>query len=133
MAKFVEARPKSVHQLRALVDQPLSSAKQDGTALLFRRLRLDETHFWPLCSDHYGFGIHRVVLLPLDERLHVMRSDQLHVVSAPAHLARPVMRAAARFHDNNGGRLLGHEISETLPRLRGDNYDGRLSGDYDGR
>ena len=55
------------------------------------------------------FGIRRIVLLPLDERLHVSRRDQPHLVPELADLAGPVMRSGARLHRDNAARLRGEE------------------------
>lgn len=54
-------------------------------------------------------GISHVVLLSLHERLHVRRRDQLHIVTEPPNLTRPMMRAAARLHSDRATGQLSEE------------------------
>jgi hypothetical protein len=84
--------------------------------LLLCRLRLDEAHLWPLRRDHDGLGVRRIVLLALHERLHVMRSDQFHLMAKANYFAGPVMRAATGFHHHDRWSLLGHESEKHLSR-----------------
>src|SRR3954462_2460372 len=49
------------------------------------------------------------VLLPLDERLHVSRRDQPHLVPQLGDLACPVVGARARLHGHKTARLRGEE------------------------
>lgn len=86
MAIFIEARPERVDEFGTLVDEPLSGAKQNGSAFLFSRLWLDEAHFRPLGRDHDSLGLCRVFLLPLHKWLHVMRRNQLHLMTEADHL-----------------------------------------------
>lgn len=116
MPVFVEAGPECIGQFGALVDEPLSSAKQNGSALLLSRLWLDEAHFWTLGRDHDGLCVGRIVLLTLDERLHVVRGNQLHLMAKHDHLAGPLMRAATCLLHNCRRWLLGHEIRKAQPR-----------------
>src|SRR4051794_33860131 len=49
------------------------------------------------------------VLLPLDERLHVSRRNQPHLVPQLGDLACPVVSARARLHGHKTARLRGEE------------------------
>lgn len=55
-------------------------------------------------------------LLPLDERLDIVRRDQTHRVTGSRHLLRPVMRAGASLHRHAARRLPRHEPDELRPR-----------------
>src|SRR3954464_3515996 len=57
--------------------------------------------------------IGHVVLLALDERLHVRRRDQLHRVAELGNLASPKVSAATRFQGHRAGRE-GCEERENL-------------------
>lgn len=75
MAELVEMRPQCVHRLGTLLHKLLTCPKRDGARLLFRRFRLYEPHGRPQrCLDDC-LSVGGVILLPLDERLDVMRRD----------------------------------------------------------
>ena len=60
---------------------------------LFRRLDRYEVHGGPLHGLRDRFGIAIVVLVPLEERLYVLRRDQTHIVADRCQLATNVMSA----------------------------------------
>src|SRR4051794_24421484 len=62
---------------------------------------------WAASQDRLRIG--HVVLLSLDERLHVRRRDQLHRVAELGDLAAPIMRAATGLHGHRAGRQCGQE------------------------
>src|SRR5262249_50001220 len=62
-------------------------------------------HARPLRRLTNGFGISRVVLLPLDERLDVARRDQPRAMAQLADLTGPVVSAGASFHRDDARRL----------------------------
>ena len=64
-------------------------------------------------ADRLGIG--GIVLLPLDEGLHVSRRDQADLMTKPADLARPVMSAAAGLHRHGAGRLGCEECEHLVP------------------
>src|SRR5271166_3002714 len=66
----------------------------------------------PLRRFTDGFGIGRVVLLPLDERLDVGRRDQSHTMAQLADLARPVVRAGTGLHRDDAWRLRRQEADK---------------------
>lgn len=111
------------------MDHLVSDAEQHGTGLLVGALGLDELHAGALRGLHDRFGVGRVVLVPLEERLDVERCDQSHLVAQSRDLSRPVMGAAASLHDDDCRRLRGHKSPELptgqpppelhMPRHRG--------------
>ncbi|OWK25576.1 hypothetical protein AJ87_08850 [Rhizobium yanglingense] len=74
--------------------------------MLIGGLRLDKAHFRLTGPNDDCLGIGRFVLLPLHERAHILRRDQLDCMAPLHQLARPVMGAAANFHNNKRRWLL---------------------------
>ncbi len=74
----------------------------------------DEPHRRTRCRFGYSLGIGRIALLPLHERLHVGRRDQLHGVPELSDRACPVMGAGAGLHRDCADRLLREE-GQDLP------------------
>jgi hypothetical protein len=70
-----------------------------GTAGMFGRVT----------ASQIASGIRRVVFVALDERLHVLRRNQLYRVPQRLQLPRPVVRTAARFHANLARQQIGEE------------------------
>src|SRR3954467_14541411 len=101
-----------VDGLRALADQKIPRAEHDGGGLLVRTLEGNKAHRGPLSGLADRFGIGHVVLLPLDERLHVRRRDQLHRVAKLGDLTPPVVGARTRLHGHRTGRERGQEREE---------------------
>ncbi len=60
---------------------------------LLRRLDRHEVHGWPLHGFRNRLGIAVIVLMPLEERLHVLRRDQTNILSKRGELAGDVMRS----------------------------------------
>jgi hypothetical protein len=54
-----------------------------------------------------GFGIAVVVLVPLEERLHVLGRDQAHVMTERLKLAPKVVSPGTGFHADQAGWALG--------------------------
>jgi hypothetical protein len=65
---------------------------------LLRRLDRKEVHGRSLHGFRDRLSIAVVVLVPLEERLHVLRRDQTHVVAERCQLAADVMGARAGLH-----------------------------------
>src|SRR5262245_10520429 len=74
---------------------------------LLRRLDRYEVHGWPLHGFRNRLGIAVVVLVTLEERLHVLRWEQTNIVSKRGELASDVMRARTRFHADQAARNVG--------------------------
>ena len=75
MAVFIHHRPKGIHQFSSLVDKAFSNSEQYPPGLLFFSFRLDKAHLRALCCNHDCFRVHRIILLPLYEGLHILWSD----------------------------------------------------------
>src|SRR3954451_13180885 len=95
--------------LGALANQQVPRAEHDGGGLLVRALEGHEAHGRALGGLADRLGIRHVVLLPLDEGLHVRRRDQLHRVAELGDLAPPVVGAATGLHGHRAGRQRGQE------------------------
>jgi hypothetical protein len=67
------------------------------------------------CAAADRLGIHRIVLLPLHERLDIGGWDQPHVMAQRRQFTAPMMRAAAGFHSHGARRLRGEEVEHLRP------------------
>src|SRR3954452_7940692 len=107
-----QVAPERVDGLGALANQQVAGAEHDGCGLLVRALEGYKAHGGTLSGLADRFGIRHVVLLSLDERLHVRRRDQLHRVAELGDLAAPIMRAATGLHGHRAGRQRCQEREE---------------------
>ena len=100
----------SIDDLGPLPDKKITSAKHNGGSLLLLALHRHETHGRSLCGLADRFRIGRIVLLPFDERLHVVRRDEPDLVSQLGDLAvfLPVTRCGLTR------RLFGKTASTTM-------------------
>jgi hypothetical protein len=94
----------SVDHRSLLTDEELACAVEHQTALLLRRLGLDEPHVGPGYRFTDGLGISGIVLLSLDVRLHIGRRHQPQGMAKPSELARPIMRCSAGFDPDQARR-----------------------------
>ena len=81
-----------VGELDTLPHEHQTDPMKPHDALLLRALDLDEAH---RRSGHRladRLGVRRVVLLPLDVRLHIGRWHQANVVTELAKLSSPIVR-----------------------------------------
>src|SRR5262245_63541770 len=74
---------------------------------LLRRLDRHEVHGRPLHGFCNRLGIAVVVLVPLEEWLHVLRRDQTNIVSKRGQLAADVMSSRAGFHADQAAGNVG--------------------------
>jgi hypothetical protein len=83
---------------------------------LRRALDRHETHLRPLhrLADRLGVGL--VVLVGLDERAHVLRRHQAHLVAELGEPAREVVRTARRFQADPRRRQVGQPGDQPRPR-----------------
>src|SRR5215203_4371690 len=95
--------------LGALPDEEIARPEDHGRRLLRLALHGDEPHGRTLGGFADCLGVGHVVLLPLDERLHVGRRDQPHLVAELADRASPVMRTRAGLHGDKAAGLARKE------------------------
>jgi len=113
--------------LRPLFHELLARAKCDCPRLLVRGFRRDEAHGRTLCGTDNRIGVICIILLSLDERLHVVRHDQPNLMSIPCQFHRPVARAGTRVHRDHAGLMLRHEPYKLLARKLLAERDGPVS------
>ncbi len=63
------------------------------------------------CRSDYRFGVGRVVLLPLDVRLHVRRWHETDLVTDCRQIARPIVRRGTGLHADQAGSQPGEEAA----------------------
>src|SRR5919199_2229820 len=95
---------QGIDGLGALADQKITGAKHDRCGLRLLTLHGYKPHGWALSGLTDRLGIRSIVLLSLDERLHVSRRDELDRVAEFADLPAPVVGAGAGLHGNRAGR-----------------------------
>jgi hypothetical protein len=103
-----------IDDLSTLADEHVARSEDYSRSLLRLTLDCHETHRGALCSLADRFGIGSVILLALDEGLHVSWRYQPDRMPELADLATPVVRARAGFHRHKAWRLCG-EIGQYLP------------------
>src|SRR6516165_7055729 len=92
---------------RPLADETRAHAMQSQQVHLLRRLDRHEVHGWPLHGFRNRLGIAIVVLVTLQERLHVLCREQANIVSKRGKLASDVMRSGTCFHADQAARNVG--------------------------
>ena len=85
-------------------------------SLLRLRLHRHEAHGGTRGRLADCLRIGRVVLVALDERFHVDRRDQFHLVAELPDLPAPMMRARAGLHRHHAGRLRRQKWHDLGPR-----------------
>lgn len=113
---LIENRSKRTDLLGALTNEAVARSEENGSGDLLFALRLDKSHLRALRRDDYRLSVRSIILLPLNERLHVSGRDHLHLMTHAADLTRPIMGASAGFKDNNAFGLLRHKLEELWPR-----------------
>src|SRR3954451_7231726 len=108
-AELGQVTAERVDGLGALANQQVPRAKHDGGGLLVRALEGNKAHSGPLSGLADRLGIGHVVLLPLDEGLHVRRRDETDRVAELGNLTPPVVGARTRLHGHRTGRERGQE------------------------
>ena len=106
--------PKRIDRLRALAHQEVARAKEHPLRLLRLGLVRHEVHGRSLRRFRDRLRVSRVVLVALDEGLHIDRGDQPHLVAERQDLPAPVVGAGARLHRHRTLRLRG-EKAQQLP------------------
>src|SRR6478752_1358731 len=90
-----------------LTDKQMARAVQHQATLLLWSLGWHEPHVGLGDRLANGLRVSRVILLPLDVRLHIGRRYQPHLVTQRLQLARPMVRRSAGLNaDQAGWQLL---------------------------
>ena len=101
---------------RALTHQARAHLVQRQQVHLLRRLDAHEVHGRALHGLGNRFGIPVVVLVPLEERLDVLRRDQAHVMAERLQLPADVVGARAGLHADQAARDIGQPAFELAAR-----------------
>src|ERR1700730_13014218 len=88
------------------------NAMQGQQIHLLWRLDRNEVHGRPQHGFRIRLGIAVVVLVTLEERLHVLRRDQTHVVASSLQLAADMMGARTGLHADQAWRNIGETAFE---------------------
>src|SRR6266545_2817267 len=105
-----------IDHTRTLADKARAHAMQSQQIHLLWRLDRHEVHGRPLHRFRNRLGIAVVVLVTLEERLHVLRRDQTRVVAERCKLPADVMRARAGLHADQAARNIGETAFELTTR-----------------
>src|SRR5262249_11912899 len=84
---------------------------------LLRRLDRHELHGRSLHRFRDCLGVAVVVLVSLEERLHVLRRDQTHIVTKSCNLSCDKMRAGTGFHPDQAARDVAEPPSKLMRRV----------------
>ena len=103
---------QGVDHLGALADKHLPCPKQHRAGLLIFRLHGDETHGRTQRRLNDCLGISHVVFLAPDERLHIDRRNEAHVMSELLKLPAPAVRRRTGFHGNKTSWLRRNESEQ---------------------
>jgi hypothetical protein len=88
---------------------------------LLHRLERHEPHGRPLDGLANRLAVQQIILVRLDEGLHVLRRDQSHVVSLRDQNPPEVVRAAAGLHSHETGRQIRQRPNQLRARARSPN------------
>jgi hypothetical protein len=112
-----EVTAHGVDDLCALAHVQIPRAEDQGARLSRLGLHRNKAHRRPLRGFANGLHVSHVVLLALDERLHVFRRDQPDLMPELSDLPSPVMRAPAGLESHHA-RLQGCEERQHLGSRR---------------
>ena len=117
-SELSQVAPQRIDQLRALPHEALVRPECYGTRLMLGALHRYTMHV----RTQHSFGdrrrVGRVVLLPLDERLHVDWRDQPDVVSAALRQTTPVVAGRTGFHRHDARLLRVQHLHQLCARQR---------------
>src|SRR5262249_8500415 len=105
-----------IDHARALANETRAHAMQCQEVHLLRRLDRCEVHRRPLYGFCNRLGIPVVVLVPFEERLHILRRDQTNIVCKRDELAGDVMRPRTGLHADQAARNVGEPALELSAR-----------------
>jgi hypothetical protein len=112
--EFRQHRPKAVHQLRALLEKQVARPLQRPRRLLRLALDRNRPDLGASRRDADRRGVARVGLVALDERVHISRRKQPHIVPQSQERATPGMRRPAGLQRHHAGRKLLEEGGQPL-------------------
>jgi hypothetical protein len=99
----------------ALLYRLTAQAVDRLNVLRFRALERDEAQGGPLRRLGDRFGIRRIILVGLDERLDEWRGDQLDLVAIGLEGTRPLVGTATGLHGDPTGREIGQLLRQLGP------------------
>src|SRR6266516_2249170 len=111
-AAFDEEAADLVDHTGTLADEARAHAMQSQQIHLLGRLDRHKMHGWPLHGFRNRLRIAVVVLVTLEERLHVLRRDQTHIVASSLQLPADVMGARTGLHADQAARNIGETAFE---------------------
>jgi hypothetical protein len=107
---------QSVDALPALPHQHVPSSKHDTVRLLLFILDRNEAHARSLSRLADRFGISRIVLLPLHERIYIGRRYQPDGMAQFCDLSTPIGRPTASLQGNEAVRSRPKELDQLASR-----------------
>src|SRR4051794_30220622 len=115
MAVLGQVPAQGVDALRPLPHQQVAGPEHNSVRLLCLVLHRHKAHPRPLRRFADRLSIRHVILLPLDEGLHVSGGDQPHRVAQLAKLPRPVVRPPTSLQRHKTGRLPREKLEHLGP------------------
>src|SRR5262249_9465158 len=97
---------------RALADEARTHAMESQQVHLLRRLDAYEPHRRPL----HGFGVAIVILVVLEERLHVLRRDEAYLMTKGFEWPADMVRSRTGLHADQTGWNIGEPPFELSAR-----------------
>src|SRR4051794_5774151 len=115
MAVLGQVPAQGVDALRPLPHQQVAGSEHNSVRLLCLVLHRHKAHPRPLRRFADRLSIRHVILLPLDEGLHISGWDQPHRVAQLAKLPRPVVRPATSLQRYKTGWLPREKLEHLGP------------------
>lgn len=115
-AVFSKMAAKRVDQLRPLSDEQITGTKEHGPGLLLCCLHSHCPHGGTLSGLSDCLRISDIILLSLDLRLHIDRSDEPNLMAEPGKFSAPAVRRSAGLHGHNTWGQRSNELRELRPR-----------------
>src|SRR3954449_1233653 len=115
MAVLSQVTAQGVDTLRPLPYQQVAGPEHNSVRLLCLVLHRHKAHPRPLRRFANRLSIRHIILLPLDEGLHVSGWDPPHRVAQLAKLPRPVVRPATSLQRHKTARLPREKLEHLGP------------------
>jgi len=129
-AELGQVASQRIDQPRALADEALVGSEGHRSCLMFGAFHRHAMHG----RAQHGFGdrrgVCRIVLLPLDERLHIDGQNRSDIVAAVLYSATQIVagRTSFRRHDARRRRVQHLPLPTVAQRSKSDDSDNRLAG-----